>query len=192
MLHHLLHPVAAVFAAGVFHAVGGDDEHGVLGHILFPGIFVDVGNVVDGPAQSIDQRGTAAGTVIPPGHGRHLADVHPVVQYLGIGVEKHRGHQHLSLPLSLPVYGGVEAADGIVGQAEHGAAHIDHKYQFRKSFFHFIFLRILLIRVSPCDKIIRRQEGQKVNSHATYFPAGPDRRQTAPRLWRTRHSSPEG
>lgn len=52
-LDHLLYPPGGVAAAGVLHAVGGNDEKGVLRYILGPGILMDVADVVDGPADGV-------------------------------------------------------------------------------------------------------------------------------------------
>lgn len=58
-LDHLLYPPGGVAAAGVLHAVGGNDEKGVLRYILGPGILMDVADVVDGPTDGIQQGGAA-------------------------------------------------------------------------------------------------------------------------------------
>ena len=64
---HLLDPLGRVAAAGIFHAVGGDDEKGMLRHILRPGILVNVSDVVDGSADGIQQRGAAPDIVFLSG-----------------------------------------------------------------------------------------------------------------------------
>ena len=50
---HLLHTVCGVALAGIFLPVGDDDEDGMFGNVFLAGIFVDVGNVVDCPTESV-------------------------------------------------------------------------------------------------------------------------------------------
>ena len=56
-LHHCLDLIAGIPVGGILHPVRGDDEDGVLRHILFPGILMDVADVVDRPADRVDQGG---------------------------------------------------------------------------------------------------------------------------------------
>ena len=58
-LNYLLDSRRRVAAAGIFYTAGGDDEEGMLRHVLKPGALVDVPNVVDGPADGVQQGGTA-------------------------------------------------------------------------------------------------------------------------------------
>ena len=51
--------LSGIVMAGILHAVGGDDEQGVLRHVLGPGVAVDVPDVVDGPADGVQQRRAA-------------------------------------------------------------------------------------------------------------------------------------
>ena len=59
--NHAAHTLVIVAAAGVFVAVGGDDEHRLLRHILPTGVLVNVADVVDGTAHGVQQRRAAAG-----------------------------------------------------------------------------------------------------------------------------------
>lgn len=55
-LDHPLHCLVAVAAAGVFIAVGGDDEQRLFRHILPPGVLVDIADMMDGFAYRVEQR----------------------------------------------------------------------------------------------------------------------------------------
>lgn len=77
--HHLFHLAAGIAPAGIFHAVRGDHKDGVLRPVLFPGILVDVPDVVNGSADGIDQRRTAAHIIVPVRHGPDLVQFYPVV-----------------------------------------------------------------------------------------------------------------
>ncbi len=138
--NHGLNPVVAVAAAGVFQAVGGDDEEGLLRPVFLSGVLVDVSDVVDGPAYRVQQRGAAPDKVFLFRQGLDFLQRHPVVDHLNFVVEKHRGDQGLTrLPLLLFDHG-VEAADGVLLQARHGAAAVENKYDFRQVLFHVAFL----------------------------------------------------
>ena len=63
-LDHAPHPLVIVAAAGIFVAVGGDDEHGLFRHVLPAGVLVDVADVVDGAAHGVQQRRAATGEVL--------------------------------------------------------------------------------------------------------------------------------
>ena len=115
--------------AGVFHAVGGDDEQRAVGHILRTGVFVDVADVVDGVANGVHQRRAAAYLVIRVSHGRHLLYLHTVMQYAAEVVEQHGGYIGRARFLLLLFQHGVEATDGVALQSGHGAAAVKNKYQ---------------------------------------------------------------
>ena len=110
---HLLDLLGRIAAAGVLHAVGGDDKEGVLGHILVPGVLVDVPNVVDGPADGVQQGGAAPDIVLLVGDGLDLAHLHPVVEHLTLVVKEDGGDERLAGLLLLLFDHGVEAADGV-------------------------------------------------------------------------------
>ena len=78
-LDYLLDAVAAVVAAGVLHAVRGDDEQRVLRGIHLAGVLVDVADVVDGLADGVRQRRAAAGDILPFGQRLDPPDVDAVV-----------------------------------------------------------------------------------------------------------------
>ena len=120
-----------VAAAGVFVAVGGDDEHRLFRHVLPAGVLVNVADVVDSAAHGIQQGRAATGEILLFRQGRHLAQRQAIMDDRAVVGEKHRGDQRLArLPLLLCEHG-VEAADGVRLQPRHGAAAIQNKNQFR-------------------------------------------------------------
>ena len=133
---HLAHLTGGIAVAGIFHAVGGDDKKGVLRHILRPGIFVDVSDVVDGSAHCIQQRGAAPHIVFPVSDGFHPVRPYPVMEYLDPVVEQYGGDQRLAGPLLLLFQLGIEAADGIGLQPLHGTAAVQNEHQFGQILFH--------------------------------------------------------
>ena len=134
--HHGLHFIAAVAMAGVFHAIGRDDKDGVLRTIFLPGVFVDVGDMVDRAADGVDQCGPTADKVLAIRHRLDLPHVHPVVDDRAVVGEKHRGDDGLPLRLLLALDHAVEAADGVGLQAGHGAALVENEHHFRQVLFH--------------------------------------------------------
>ena len=111
-----------VAAAGVLHAVGGDDEEGLVRHVLPPGVFVDVADVVDGAAHRIQERGAAAHEVLLLGQRRDFVQGQPVVDDLALVVKEHRGDEGFPGLPPLLFDQRVEAADGVRLQPCHGSA----------------------------------------------------------------------
>ena len=68
-LDHFSDPFGGVFVAGVFVAVGGDDEEGLFRAIFFAGVLVDVSDVVDSSTDGVKEGGAAAGIVFLIGQG---------------------------------------------------------------------------------------------------------------------------
>lgn len=60
-LNHPAHRFIVVAAAGVFAAVGGDNKHGFVRHILPAGVFMDIADMANGPAHGVQQSRSAAG-----------------------------------------------------------------------------------------------------------------------------------
>ena len=108
----------------------------MLRHVLRPGVFVNVCDVADGPAQSVQQRGAAPDTVIPVCHGPDRLQLRPVMDDLAAVVEEHSGHEALALRLLLLFDQAVEASDGVSLQAAHGAAAVQDEYQLGDVVFH--------------------------------------------------------
>ena len=125
--NHAAHSLVIVAAAGVFVAVGGDDEHRLLRHILPAGVLVNVADVVDGAAHGIQQGRAATGEIILLRHGRYFLQRQAVMDNRAVVGEKHRGDQRLACLLLLLCKHGVEAADGVRFQPRHRTAAIQNK-----------------------------------------------------------------
>lgn len=135
-LDHLLHSLSGVAATGVLHAVGGDNEKGVLWHILGPSILMDVADMVDGPADGIQQGGAAPDIVLFLRDRIDIAHLHPVMEHLGPVIEEDGGDKGLARLLLLFFNHGVESADGVVLQPLHGTAAVQDEHQFRQILLH--------------------------------------------------------
>ena len=122
LLDHSAHCFIVVAAAGVFAAVGGDNEHGFVRHLLPAGVFMDIADVANGPAHGVQQGCSAAGEIFLLRHGRHLFQRQTVVNDRALVIEKHGGDQRLARFLLLPGDHGFKAADGVRLQSVHGAA----------------------------------------------------------------------
>ena len=108
----------------------------MLRHVLAARIAVDVADVVDRAADGVEKRGAAADGVVLAGHGPYRLNVHTVVQNDALVVEQDGGHiSPARLPLLL-FQKGIEAADGVVLKAGHGAAAVKDKYEFGNVVFH--------------------------------------------------------
>ena len=129
-------PVGGVFPAGVLHAVGGDDEEGLFGPVLLPGVLVDIADVMDGAAHGIQQGGAAPDPVVLPGHGADLLQGHPVVDHIPFGIKQDGGDIGLAGHGLLLFDHGVEAADGVRFQTRHGAAAVEDEYDLGQILFH--------------------------------------------------------
>ena len=135
-LDHFFHLPGRIAAAGILHAVGGDNKKSVFRHILGPGVLMDVSDVVDGSADGVQQGGAAPDLIVLLSERLDLVELEAVVEHLHLGVKEHRGDVGLAgLPLLLLQHG-VEAADGVPLQALHGAAAVQDKDQFRSVLFH--------------------------------------------------------
>ena len=128
LLNHLLYFPAGILAACVFHAVCGDDKDGLFGNVLLAGVFVDVGDVMHGTADGVNQGGTAAYVIVPVRHFRDFLQGDPVVKHLAPVIKEDSGYERVSGLLLLLFDHGVEAADGIRLQSAHGAAPIQDEH----------------------------------------------------------------
>ena len=97
---------------------------------------MDVADVVDGPTDCVQKGGTAPDIVLLIGDGPNIAQLHPVVEHLGLIVEEDSGDECLAGLLLLLFDHGVEAADGVPLQSLHGAAAVQDEHQFRQIFLH--------------------------------------------------------
>ena len=99
-LDHAPYRLVVVAAAGVFVTVGGDDEHRLFRHVLAAGVLVDVADVVDGPANGVQQGRAATGEILLLRHGRHLLQRQAVMNDHTLVVKEH-GRDQLLRQLSI-------------------------------------------------------------------------------------------
>ena len=130
VLDHLAHPVIGILAAGIFQAVGGDDEQRLFRSVFGSGVLVHHSDVLDGTAHRIQQRGGTAGAVLVLGHRLHPLQRHAVVQHGAMIVEQHGADQYGALLLLLLADHTVKAANGVLLHTAHGTAAIQNKNQF--------------------------------------------------------------
>ena len=97
---------------------------------------MDVADVVDGPADGIQQGGAAPDIVLLFRDGPDLLQGYPVVEHLGLVIEEDGRNEHLARLLLLLFDHGVEAADGVPLQSLHGAAAVQDEHQFRQILLH--------------------------------------------------------
>ena len=93
---HFPYPLGRVAAAGILHAVSGDDEEGVLRYIFRTGVLVDVSDVMDGAADGVQQGGTAADIIFLFRDGLDLAHVYPVMEHLDMVIKENGGDKSCS------------------------------------------------------------------------------------------------
>ena len=123
-LDHAPHRLVIIAAAGVFIAVGRNDEQRPFRHVLTAGIFVHIADVADRAAQRVEQRRAAARVVFPLRQRRDLLERQTVMDDRACVVKEHRGDQRRArLPLLLRDHR-VEAADRVRRQRRHRAAAI--------------------------------------------------------------------
>ena len=102
MTDHLLYLVHGIAAAGVLHAVSGDDEERVLRDVLAPSVLVDVPDVLDGPAKGVQQCRAAPDPIIPSSYGRNFPNRDTVMEYFRPVIKENGGDKGFTrLPLLL-------------------------------------------------------------------------------------------
>ena len=104
--------------------------------VLGSGVLVDVADMVDGAANSIQQSGTAPHLVIAAGHGLNVPNVRTIVNDLADVVEQDGGNVDLPFLCPLLLNGGVKAPDGVGLKARHGTATVKDEYEFSGVVFH--------------------------------------------------------
>ena len=77
----------AVTTARIFLPVRGDHKEGVCRSLVFACPAVQISDVPNRTADCIEQRGTAADTVVLKAEGLHPLDIFTVVQYLRLVAE---------------------------------------------------------------------------------------------------------
>ncbi len=85
---------------------------------------MDVPDVVDRPADGVEQRGAAADIILFVRQGRDLVERHAVVDNVHRGVEEKRGDIGFALFFFLLLDHGVEPADGVGFESTHGSASV--------------------------------------------------------------------
>ena len=134
--NHLLHAFGGVLAARILVAVGGDDEDGLFGAVFVAGVLVHVADVVNCPADGVEERGAATGVVFLFGERCNVCKRGAVVEHFHFGVEEDGGNERFARLLFLLVDGAVEAPDSILFEPAHGTAAVQDKYDFGESLFH--------------------------------------------------------
>ena len=166
MLDFVLHMFGAELVRSVFHSVSRNDEDSVLGNVLLARIAMDSDNVLDCPADCIQQRGAAPCRIIFFRHGRDVGNRKTIVDHLALVVEDIGSNEDFALTVVVLLQNAVETPDGVVGQMSHGSAHIEDEYQFCEIFFHFS-IRNMLFR--DHEQSISQKETEKVKRHLTYL-----------------------
>ena len=141
-LDHFLDLIAVIPAACILHSVSRDDEHRMLRHILSSCILMDISDVVDCSADSIQKGGAAPHRVVLIGHRLDVLDAHTVMNNLAGVVEENSGDESFALSLFLFLDHGVEASDGVSLKPTHRAAAVKNEYDLRQVLSHVQYLRI--------------------------------------------------
>ena len=135
-LDHFLNPFGGVLVAGVFVAVGSDDEDCLFGAVFIAGVLVYVSDMVNGPADGVKEGGTAAGIVFFVGQGLDACKRNPIMEHFHFSVKENGGDVCLARFLLLLFDGAVEAPDGVLFEPAHGSAAVEDEYDFGESLFH--------------------------------------------------------
>ena len=107
-----------------------DDEKHVIGHVFRPDVAMDVSNVLHGSAHGVEKRRAAGNLIVLSGKRGDLENVHPVMKDDALLIEKNGGKKNRSPGLLLLFQHGVESADGVGLQPEHGAAAVENEDKF--------------------------------------------------------------
>ena len=140
--NHFLDLLAVITAACILHAIRCDDEQCVFRDILFSCVLMDIPNVMNRSADSIQKRGAAANGIVPVGHRLHLLNRHTVMDNLAHVVKENGRDQCLAILFFLLFNHGVESSDGVCFQSAHRAAAIKDEYDLRQVLSHVLYLRI--------------------------------------------------
>ena len=110
--------------------------------ILISCVLVDIPNVMNCSADSIQKGGAAANGIVPVGHRLHLLNRHTVMDNLAHVVKENGRDQCLAILFFLLFNHGVESSDGVCFQSAHRAAAIKDEYDLRQVLSHVLYLRI--------------------------------------------------
>ena len=138
--YHLLDAFCRIAAARVFQAVRNNHKQSVRGYILGAGIFVNVTDMVNGAAECVQKRGTAADKIGLFGHRLHGLQINAVIQNLCRIRKQNRGNIHFSVLFFLFFEHGVKPADCVLLQAVHRSASIQNEHQFCCVVFYLFFV----------------------------------------------------
>jgi len=105
-------------------------------------VLVDISNVMNRAADSIQKRGAAANGIVLVGHRLDLLNRYTVMNNLTHVVKEDGRDQCLAILLFLLFNHGVEASDGVCFQPAHRAAAIKDEYDLRQVLSHVQYLRI--------------------------------------------------
>ena len=128
MFYHALYFVIGIPLTGILHAVCRNDEQSFFRYIFFPGILMNMCDMMDRSSDGIQQCRAAAHIILLLGHWLDFSDINTVIQHLVPIVKKHYRDQCVSFLLFLPLDHAVESADGILLQSAHGSAAIEDHY----------------------------------------------------------------
>ena len=110
--------------------------------ILISCVLVDIPNVMNCSADSIQKGSTSANGIVPVGHRLHLLNRHTVMDNLAHVVKENGRDQCLAILFFLLFNHGVESSDGVCFQSAHRAAAIKDEYDLRHVLSHVLYLRI--------------------------------------------------
>ena len=132
-LDKLAHFIAGEAAAGVFQAIGHDDEERAGGYVFGAYVAMNIADMLHGVAHGIEQGRTAGNLIVLFCKLGDAGDIATIVDDRAFIVEKHRGDEHGRTALLLFFEHGVEAAYGIGFEPEHGAAAVEDEDEFCES-----------------------------------------------------------
>ena len=102
-----------VTAACILHAIRCDDEQRVFRHILNSCVLMDISNVMNCSADSIQKGSTAANGIVLVSHRLNLLNRYTVMNNLAHVVKEDGRDQCLAILPFLLFNHGVEASDGV-------------------------------------------------------------------------------
>ena len=103
---------------------------------------MDISNVMNCSANSIQKGSTAVNVIVPVGHRLDLLNRYTVMNNLAHVVKEDGRDQCLAILLFLLFNHGVEASDGVCFQPAHRTAAIKDEYDLRQVLSHVQYLRI--------------------------------------------------
>ena len=99
----------------------------MLRHILRPRILMHISDVMNRPADRIQQRRASTHRVIPLRHRPDFLHIDAVIQDLAYTITQHRRNQRVPLGLFLLFNHGIKATDGVLLQPTHRPAPVQDK-----------------------------------------------------------------